>query len=157
MTLFPALTAAAALRDELQGEVARSRDERLILRSLDGPRIQSRIDERLEFIARADELQRVLRIEQAAAARRLELADGSAASIARRLPVEGKKLVDLIAQISALASTLAELGALNQSLAERALGCTRAYTRGLAPKPAAYGRVGAGPPPAALAAVSRRA
>ena len=158
MTLDPALHTAAALRDELQAEVARSRDERLILRSLDGPRIQARIDERLEFIARAEELQRVLRAEQAAMARHLGLADASAAAIARRLP-EGAKLVELIAQISALASTLSELGALNQSLAERALGCTRAFTRALAPKPAAYGRLGAVPPPAAavLSAVSRRA
>ena len=64
-----------------------------------------------------------------------------------------------IAQISALASTLSELGALNQSLAERALGCTRAFTRALAPQPAAYGRLGVAPPPApaVLSAVSRRA
>lgn len=158
MTLAPALTAAAALRDELQEEVGRSRDERLILRSLDGPRIQARIDERLEFITRAEELQRVLRVEQAAVARRLGLTDASATAIARRLP-EGHRLVELIAQIGALASTLSELGALNQSLAERALGCTRAFTRGLAPKPAAYGRLGVVPPPAAagLSAVSRRA
>ena len=50
MTLAPAVSIAAALRDELQSEVVRSREERVVLRSLDGGRIQARMEERLEFI-----------------------------------------------------------------------------------------------------------
>lgn len=158
MTLASAVTAAAELRDELQAEVLRSREERVVLRSLDGARIQARMDERLEFIQRAELLQRHLRVAQSAAASVLGLADASAESIARHAPREGGELASLLGQVRALASTLAELAALNQSLAERALGCTRAYTRAMAPRPAAYGRLGAlHSGVAALAAVSRRA
>jgi ABC-type transporter Mla subunit MlaD len=152
-----ALTAAAALRDELQAEVVRSREERVVLRSLDGGRIQARMEERLEFIERTEHLQRQLRVAQSGAAQALGLTDATADSIARRAPREGGQLVELLGQIRALASTLSELAALNHSLAERALGCTRAYTRAMAPRPTAYGRLGAPPPSAALAAVSRRA
>lgn len=157
MTLAAAVTAAGALRDELQSEVVRSREERVVLRSLDGGRIQARMEERLEFIERTEQLQRQLRVAQSAAAAGLGLTDASAESIARASPREGGKLVELLGQVRALASTLSELAALNQSLAERALGCTRAYTRAMSPRPTAYGRLGAPPPAAALAAVSRRA
>ena len=157
MTLAAAVTTAAALRDELQAEVVRSREERVVLRSLDGGRIQARMEERLEFIERTEHLQRQLRVAQSAAAQALGLTDATADSIARLVPREGGLLVELLGQVRALASTLSELAALNQSLAERALGCTRAYTRAMAPRPTAYGRLGAPPPAAALAAVSRRA
>jgi hypothetical protein len=155
--LAPVLTTAEALRDELEAEVGRARDERLVLRSLDGARIHQRITERLAFVERAEGLQVRLRAAQAEVARGLGLADPSAESIARAAPREGRLLAELIAQIRALAATLSELGALNQSLAERALGCTRAYVRALAPRPAAYGRMGGLKPALAAGAVSRRA
>ncbi len=157
MTLATAVTAAAALRDELQAEVVRSREERVVLRSLDGGRIQARMEERLEFIERTEQLQRQLRVAQSAVAAGLGLTDATAESIARASPREGTLLVELLGQVRALASTLSELAALNQSLAERALGCTRAYTRAMSPRPTAYGRFGALPAAAVLAAVSRRA
>ncbi len=157
MTLAIAVTAAAALRAELQAEVVRSREERVVLRSLDGGRIQARMEERLEFIERTGLLQGQLRVAQSAAAAGLGLTDATAESIARASPREGTRLVELLGQVRALASTLSELAALNQSLAERALGCTRAYTRAMSPRPTAYGRLGAPPAAAALAAVSRRA
>jgi FlgN protein len=161
VTLATALTVAETLRDELEAEVGRSRDERLVLRSLDGLRIQARMSERLSFIETAERLQERLRSAQAQAARELGLTDPSADSIARVRPREGARLVEVLAQIRALASTLSELSALNQSLAERALTCTRAYVKALSPRPSAYGRFGAVPPPGAFAprqsAVSRRA
>jgi hypothetical protein len=158
--LEAAVQAADELKQELESEVGRSREERLVLRSLDGARIHQRISDREAFLHRADSRQRRLRAAQAEAARGLGLEDPSAESIARAAPQEGGRLLDLIEQIRALAATLAELTALNRTLAERALGCTRAYVQALAPQPTAYGRFGAPPPPSALApvaALSRRA
>ena len=90
MALASAVTAAAELRDELQAEVLRSREERVVLRSLDGARIQARMDQRLEFIQRAELLQRHLRVAQSAAASALGLTDASAESIARHAPSVGR-------------------------------------------------------------------
>jgi hypothetical protein len=155
-----AVEAAEQLKEELEAEVGRSREERVVLRSLDGVRIHQRISDRLAFIDRAEYLQRRLRSAQEEAARRLGIDDGSAESIARAAPLPGRRLLSVVGQIQALASTLNELTALNRTLAERALGYTRAYVQALAPRPTAYGRFGAPPPDLALvpvAAVSRRA
>jgi hypothetical protein len=157
MALGLALQAAEELRQELADEVTRSREERLVLRSLDGERIQRRLEERQAFQGRAETWQQRLREAQAAAARQLGLADPSAESIARASPREGGRLLELIGQVKALASTLGELTALNRMLAERALGCTRAYVQALAPRPTAYGRFGVPPPAPTRSAVSRRA
>lgn len=157
MTLTHALEAAHALRDELEQEVGRARDERLILRSLDGLKLQASIGQRQAFLGRAQQLQETLRAAQAAAARALGLEDPSAESIQRLLPERGALFASLLGQIRALAATLSELSALNRSLSERALGCTRAYVQALAPPPHAYGRLGASAPAASVAAVSRRA
>jgi FlgN protein len=155
VTVAAAVTCAAELRLELEAEVVRAREERVVLRSLDGGRIQQRLEERLEFLQRAELLQQRLRVAQAAAANELGLAESTADAIATRSP-RGKELAALLSDVRALASTLGELAALNQSLAERALGCTRAYTRAMSPRPAAYGRLGRHAPGAALAAVSSR-
>lgn len=160
MKLAHALAAAELLRDELQAEVGRAREERVALRSLDGPRIQQRIDEKVAFLARADELQARLVAAVEQAAREQGLAEPTAEALARALPAEGGKLAAAVAAIRALSASLGELNALNLALAERALGCARAYVRAISPQPAAYGRLGgaaAPADPAAPSTVSRRA
>lgn len=157
MTLALAVDAAEALRDELEAEVARARDERVVLRSLDGIRIQQRVSERIAFAQRADRQQQKLAHAQRVAALALGLGDSSAESLARVVPTEGRVLLELVGQIRSLAAALSELSAFNQQLAERALRYTRAYVQAMAPRPT-YGRYGrAAPVEPVVSAFSRRA
>lgn len=157
MTLIQAGKAAQALCDALEQEVGRAREERRVLGSLDGLKLQECIGQRQAFLERAEKLQEALRVAQGNAARALGLDDPSAGSILRAAPGEGALFASLLGRLCALAATLSEVTTTNRLLSERALGCTRAYLQALAPRSNAYGRLGASVPPAALAAVSRRA
>ncbi|MBS2024817.1 MAG: flagellar export chaperone FlgN [Deltaproteobacteria bacterium] len=142
MSLADAVNIAETLRSEIEVEVGRAREERVVLRSLDGQKIQARMEEKVAFQDRTEELLYRLQEAQKAAARELDLNDASAESLAKVRPEEGRALSNVILQIRALAATLAELTALNRDLAARALGCARAYLHAIAPRPTAYGRRG---------------
>src|SRR5438552_3397597 len=80
-----------------------------------------------------------------AAAARLGLAGAvTLEALQSRLPVEGKRMSGLLAEVRALAAALAELDELNRMLGQRALSYVRAHLAVLSPKPAAYDRRGSG-------------
>jgi flagellar biosynthesis/type III secretory pathway chaperone len=158
MEVASAVACAEELEGELTQEIERARSERLVLRSLDGAKIEARISERRAFEERAESLQERLRAILPAVT-----APGNARgdAVLERLAeagADGARLAGKLASIRALAQELSKINERNRMLAERALSMTRAYVRVLAPRPSAYDRRGAesshGSP---LSSFSRRA
>jgi len=139
MTLPAAIAVADELREELLAEIERAKAERGLLRTFDAQLIHARLQEREEFLARTQELERRLRAAT----------DGMA--------VVSLELAARMGEIRSLAGTLNELTSLNHQLARRAADCARAYVQALSPKAAAYDRRGYSRAMAAGAGLSRRA
>jgi len=155
-----AVVCAEELVDELTAEVARARGERLLLKSLDGAKIEVRLAERRAFEERADALQRRLRssIRSAAIAAGISPEGEDVAARLAKTGDEAAHLAQRIDAVRALAAQLSEINSFNRMLAERALSCTRAFVRALSPRPSAYDRRGAEPiPSSAIGSISRRA
>lgn len=142
MSLGHALSVAQQLRDALAAEVGHSRDARQVLK---GVRTQALLDYALRretFNLRSAQLSADLAQAIAAIATQQGVADLTTTQLKALYPFEGEQLAGVFAEVRALASTLSELDALNQHLAERALAFVRAYVNHLAPRPSAYNRLG---------------
>jgi hypothetical protein len=130
------------MRSALSAEVARAREQRLLIRRLDSEGLAERAQKREQFNRTLAELQATLATRLEAAAKALGLTEVTTERIRRRAPREGRKLTETLAQIRGLAGALQELDALNRRLAERALGFVRGYMQSLTAQPNAYDRRG---------------
>ena len=140
MVAAEALQVAEELEGELTRELSRAAGERAVLESLDGARIEARIAERKEFEERAGRLQERLR----ALLRSLREAAGPGLLPSPASPdAEEARLAGLLAMLARRAGELSRLNALNSKIADRSFVLTRAWSRALAPRPAAYDRHGA--------------
>ncbi|MBX7113992.1 MAG: hypothetical protein K1X64_06605 [Myxococcaceae bacterium] len=158
MELTPAIATAEKLKDALVSEVERAREERLLLRNLDGEALLRRAALRDGFNIACVALQRALQRDLAGAAKRLSLTEVTLPALAAQVPTEAAQLSGVLAQVRLLSSTLAELDALNRSLGERTLSVVRSYLAAVVPKAASYGPQGQQAAAGALSAtVSTRA
>jgi hypothetical protein len=160
MGIAIAVACAEELVDELTAEMARACGERLILKTLDGVKIEGRLAERRAFEERGNALQTRLRglIREAAIEAGISPDGEDVATRLAQASPEAAVLADRIGAIRALAAQLSEVNTFNKAFAERALACTRAFVRTLAPRPSAYDRHGSEPAPeGALGSISRRA
>ncbi len=155
MVAAEALEVAEELEGELTRELSRAAGERAVLQSLDGARIEARVAERKEFEDRAGSLQERLR------ALLRSLRGESEGPLLDRLQAGNDDEIQLGQRLTLLADKAAELSrinAQNQLVAERSLHFSRAWSRALTPRPAAYDRRGAETSAAgALGTHSRRA
>ncbi len=158
MELTSAIATAEKLKEALAAEVERAREERLLLRALDGEALLRRAALRDGFNISCVALQRVLQRDLAGAAQRLSITEVTLQALATQVPLEAAQLSGVLTEVRMLSSTLAELDALNRSLGERTLSVVRSYLSSVVPKAASYGPQGkqpvAGP---ASATVSTRA
>jgi hypothetical protein len=141
-TLKRAIEVTERMREALAAEVARAREQRLLIRKLDSEKLFQRAQDRAQFNATLARLESELGAELAAAGQRLGLSEVSTDSLRTRVPGEARKLADSFAQVRALAAALQELDALNRQLAARALSCVRGYVNALVGPPNAYDRRG---------------
>jgi hypothetical protein len=155
--LEEALSTAAELRDLLQAEVQRAREERGVLRTLDAARLFESASARAAFNADVARLESALAARLARAAGALGLPEVTMARLALRAPKPAGALAAILADVRALAGALAELDRLNLALAGRALACVQGYLDALSPRPAAYDRRGLRAASAARSATSSRA
>lgn len=142
MTLPNALAAALNLRGALSSEVARARDVRKLLKTIDAGALMAQATLRESFNQQAAWLSSELASALAEFAALHGLADITLDELCRRAPFEGEQLKTTFAEIRALSASLAELDAFNQQLAAQALTFVRAYVTHLAPRPTAYTRRG---------------
>ena len=143
------------MREALADEVARAREQRLLIRKLDSDKLFQRAQLRAEFNVTLAGLEGELASELAAAARTLGLPAVTIDSLRTQLPVEAKRLGESFAQVRALAAALQELDALNRQLANRALACVRGYVNALVGPANAYDRRGVSTSRATLYTSSR--
>jgi hypothetical protein len=141
-TLNRAIEVTERMRDALAAEVARAREQRLLIRKLDSEKLFQRAQERAQFNVALAQLETQLATELADAGQRLGLREVSIEALRVRFPGEARKLADSFAQVRALAAALSELDALNRQLAARALSCVRGYVNALVGPPNAYDRRG---------------
>jgi chorismate mutase len=142
MTLDTAIAIAKGLKDALAEEVARARSERQILRSLDAEGILQHVSLRECFNAQAHDIHEELQQELRRVARGLGLNGTTVEHFFSKIPADAGRLSKVLAEIRALAGSLAELDELNKQLAERAQACVKGYLNALTVRPAAYDRRG---------------
>jgi transposase-like protein len=147
MSLALAVDIALKLKAVLSSEVARSKDARRVLKTMNGSALLDQAVQRDTFNQRSTELSNQLAAAIAEVARSNGQTDITLEQIRARAPFEGEQLAGVFAEIRALSRSLAELDAFNQQLAQKALAFVRAYVNHVAPRPSAYTRRGV---PAAL-------
>jgi hypothetical protein len=143
MSLAAALDTALQLKAALATEVARSKEVRGLLKTIDAEALMAQASLREAFNHRSVYLSGELAKALAAFATSLNRTDITLDELRRYAPFEGEQLSSLFAEIRSLAASLQELDAFNQLLAERSLSFVRTYLAHLAPRPAAYSRRGA--------------
>src|SRR5688500_6278977 len=141
-TLKGAIDANERMREALAAEVARAREQRLLIRKLDSEKLFQRAQARAQFNATLADLEVQLAHELSTAGQALGLREVSIDALRARIPGEARKLADSFAQVRALAAALQELDALNRQLAARALSCVRGYVNALVGPANAYDRRG---------------
>ncbi len=142
MSLPHALDTALKLKAALATEVARSKESRFVLKSLDTPALLTQASLREAFNQHSTWLTSELAKNLALFAQAHGLNDVTLEQVRTLAPFEGEQLTGVFAEIRALSQALNELDAVNQLLAERALSVVRAYVTHLAPRPSAYTRRG---------------
>ncbi len=142
MSLALALETALQLKAALTTEVARSKDARRVLKAMNGSALLDQAVQRDTFNQRSSELSRALGAAIATLAQQAGQPDITLDQIRARAPFEGEQLAGIFAEIRSLSRSLAELDALNQQLAQKALAFVRAYVNHVAPRPNAYTRRG---------------
>ncbi len=141
--LEEALATAHELRCALQREVERAQREREVLRTLDSDRLFAGAAARAAFNAEVARLESALAAALSRAAGAMGLSEVTLQRLALRAPQGAAELSKTLADIRALAGSLAELDRLNLLLAGRALACVQGYLTALNPAPSAYDRRGA--------------
>jgi hypothetical protein len=141
-TLKRAIEVTEKMREALAAEVARAREQRLLIRKLDSEKLFQRAQARAQFNAALADLEAQLAHELSTVGQRLGLQEVSIEALRGRIPAEARKLADSFAQVRALAAALQELDALNRQLAARALSCVRGYVNALVGPANAYDRRG---------------
>jgi FlgN protein len=143
-----AIRLTESIREGLAAEVALARDERVLIRKMDADGLNKRALKRADFNQRTSGLMSELGEALGAAATELGLSGGvTLEALQTRVPVEGRRMAALLAEVRALAAALAELDSLNRMLGQRALSYVRAHLAVLSPRPAAYDRRGGGAAP----------
>ena len=137
-----ALKITEEIRDALDAEVARARDERILIRNIDVEGLFDRATKRGEFNQRTAALQLALGGSLQEAGKDLALDEVTTESLSARVPGFGWRFSALLGEVRALATALSELDALNRQLGQRALSYVRAHLAVLSPKPSAYDRRG---------------
>jgi hypothetical protein len=140
MSLEAAVDTTRLLKNALTREIERARNERLLLRSLDGSALMESARLREAFNAHALYLSRELTAQLSRAATAL---GASLAQLVFARRPDAVKVSNEMSEVRALAATLSRLDALNLKLAERGLTCVRAYQAKLNPRGSAYDRFGA--------------
>lgn len=137
-----AIRTTEEIRDALAAEVARARDERVLIRNMDVDGLFLRAGKRADFNQRTADLQLELSGNLKDVAGELGLTEVTTDALRTRAPVFANRFSAILAEVRALASALSELDALNRLLGQRALSYVRAHLAVLSPKPAAYDRRG---------------
>lgn len=156
MELDHALEIARRLRDALTTEVAQARDERQLLRTLDGEGLFARAAQRQAFLGAAVRLERELAVTLGRGAAGIGLPELTLERLRQGGPGTGGVLAEVLSEVRALAGALHEIDQLNLQLAGRALSCVRGYVEAMRPAPRAYDRRGLRDAAPALALVSSK-
>ena len=130
------------IRDALSVEVARARDERVLIRNMDVDGLFLRASRRADFNQRTADLQLALGNDLKAVAEELGISEVTTEGLKAHAPIFAQRFSGLLAEVRALASALSELDSLNRLLGQRALSYVRAHLAVLRPQPAAYDRRG---------------
>lgn len=147
MHLDTPIRLALELRAALTQAVAHAKAARRLLQQVDPPGLLEHAASREAFNATAAGLARELAEALQVAGAPHGGGDWTLERLAQVWPYEGEQLAGVLREVRALSAALAELDALNQRLAERALSFVRAYIRKLSPPPKAYTRHGLAPQP----------
>lgn len=140
--LEQALDVATRMREAIQAELDKAREQRVLVRKLDVQGLFERARQRGELNVRLAQMQsalsealgesaRVLGVERVS----LDILHTSGIHMARRL-------AQSLSELRASAQALQEIDSLNQVLAKRALACVRGYLSALTPRSGVYDRHG---------------
>jgi hypothetical protein len=141
--LRKAIEVTERMREALAAEVTRAREQRVLIRRLDSDGLATCARLRAEFNLLLASLETELGQHLGAAAQILAMREVTLDRLRARVPAEGTRLAEVLAQVRGLAGALQELDGLNRLLSERALGFVRGYVKALTAQPAAYDRRGA--------------
>ncbi|HUM13992.1 MAG TPA: flagellar export chaperone FlgN [Myxococcaceae bacterium] len=145
MSIATALDALRRLRLLLADEVERARDERRLLRGLDGTALLERASGRARFNAQLAEAELAVAEGLRALANRAGLTELSLEALRRLAPLQAPAFEDALGEVRALAESLNDLDALNRKLALRAMRVVGGYLDAVTPQTAGYDRSGTRP------------
>jgi len=147
MSIATALEALRRLRELLADEVERAREERRLLRGLDGTALMERASARSRFNAQLADAE----LAVASGLRTLAIRDGltelSIADLRRIAPLDAPAFETALGEVRALAEALNDLDSLNRKLAIRAMRVVGGYLDAVTPRAAGYDRRGSRPAP----------
>src|SRR5437667_4690943 len=92
-----AIEVTERMREALAAEVARAREQRLLIRKLESDKLFQRAQARAAFNVALAQLETELASELGAAGQRLGLAEVSIDALRTRIPVEARRLADSFA------------------------------------------------------------
>src|SRR6185436_17878134 len=98
-TLKRAIEVTERMREALAAEVARAREQRLLIRKLDSEKLFQRAQARAQFNATLADLEAQLAHELTTVGQSLGMREVSIDALRARIPAEARKLADSFAQV----------------------------------------------------------
>lgn len=137
-----ALDVATRMREALQAELEKAREQRVLVRKLDVQGLFERARQRGELNVRLAQMQASLSEALAESAGVLGVERVTQDLLHTSGIAGARRLAQALSELRASAQALQEIDAFNQVLARRALVCVRGYLSALSPRAGVYDRRG---------------
>jgi hypothetical protein len=137
-----ALDVATRMRQALQAELDKAREQRVLIRKLDVQGLFERARQRGEFNVKLADMQDALGAALVGAANVLGVDKVTLDVLHTSGLHDASKVAQALSELRASAQALQEIDSLNQILARRALACVRGYLSALSPRADVYDRHG---------------
>jgi hypothetical protein len=137
-----ALDVATRMREALQAELEKAREQRVLVRKLDVQGLFERARQRGELNVKLAQMQDALAAALGESARVLGVERVTTDLLHTSGILAARRVAQALSELRASAQALQEIDAFNQVLAKRALACVRGYLSALTPRSGVYDRYG---------------
>jgi hypothetical protein len=137
-----ALDVATRMREALQAELGKAREQRVLVRKLDVQGLFERARQRGELNVKLAQMQDALSVALGEAARVLGVERVTIDALQSSGIGQARRVAQALSELRASAQALQEIDLFNQVLAKRALACVRGFVSALTPRAGVYDRYG---------------
>jgi hypothetical protein len=137
-----ALDVATRMREALQAELEKAREQRVLVRKLDVQGLFERARQRGELNVKLAQMQDALAEALGGSASLLGVERVTTGILNASGIPQAQRVAQALSELRASAQALQEIDSFNQVLAKRALGCVRGFLSALTPRAGVYDRHG---------------